>query len=189
MMTHLVLLADPLAIGGQIAAIIICVSLLILVLVALALNLALAFGLSWVREKANLIKILRPSVESVNKTSEAAIQGVAPQESENAVVRTAASIPLKIHTVDKKVDEVSERAAHVLIEVRARTVQVKTVMKVLFLPGITKREARSRIDSSGLEFASPGYRILMEEKSTEIPSGDGSGQTVATNKLKNVLTH
>ncbi len=70
-----VLLAvDPVLAGfGQTSAIIICLFLLVFIIITVALALGMVFATSWVNEKANLIKMLRPTVDSVNKTSEAAI--------------------------------------------------------------------------------------------------------------------
>ena len=72
---HLLLASDPLAMAGQIAAIVLLLFMLVNILVGLALAVALLFGLSWVREKAALVKKLRPVVDSVNITAVAAIKG------------------------------------------------------------------------------------------------------------------
>jgi hypothetical protein len=83
--------ADPVLAGfGQTAAIIICLFLLVFVLVTVAFALVMVFATTWVREKSNLIKMLRPTVDSVNETSEAAIQGRAPADDKNTIVRTIA---------------------------------------------------------------------------------------------------
>ncbi len=78
---------------GQLAAIIICLFSVIFILITVAFNLALALGTGWLREKANLIKMLRPTVDSVNKTSEAAMQGQAPPQDGDAIARNIAKVP------------------------------------------------------------------------------------------------
>ena len=181
-----------LAAWGQLAAIIICFYILVFVLLALVFNLVMAFGLGWVREKAELIKLLRPSVDSVNKTAEAAMQGVPPDANENAIVRTVSSLPAQMHTLDKKVEGASERVAKGVIEFHARAVQVQTIAKAFFLPGLTKPRARSKAEQDGLQFKSPGYQTLMEQKAPEVPAepapGDGYVQTVTASQLKNVAS-
>src|SRR5689334_24598761 len=88
-MMDMVLAVNPiLAAWGQVAAIVICLYILIFVLIAVAFNLGMAFGVAWVREKVELLKMLRPYVDSVNKTSEAAVHGVPPVENENKIVQT-----------------------------------------------------------------------------------------------------
>src|SRR5690242_16553332 len=113
---------------GQLAAIIICLFAFIFILIAVAFNLAMVFGTAWLREKVNLIKMLRPTVDSVNKTTESALQGQPPAEDGNAVVRTIARVPTGVQAADKKVDEVTDKVAETAIEFRARTVQVRTIV-------------------------------------------------------------
>src|SRR5437588_5887597 len=138
---QLAIAANPiLAMWGQIAAIVICLFVLIFVLLAVAFNVLMAFGMTWVREKVDLIKMLRPTVESINKASESVSQGVAPTANENAIVRTVASLPTNVHAIEKKVQRSTDPAANVVIEIRARTVQVQTVVKAFLLPGLMRRK-------------------------------------------------
>ena len=188
-MIYLVLAVNPtLAAWGQLAAIVICFYLLVFVLIALAFNLGMSFGLAWVREKVQLLKMLRPYVDSVIKTSEAAVQGVPPTENENKVVQAVAEVPARVHTIDKQVDQVTNRAANAVIEFRARTVQAKTIVKAFFLPGLVKRESAAA-EQEGYEFKSPGYRMLIEEKAPDVPVTPGEGaayeQAVPSTQLKN----
>lgn len=188
-MIYLVLAVNPtLAAWGQLAAIVICFYILVFVLIALAFNLGMSFGLAWVREKVQLLKMLRPYVDSVNKTSEAAVQGVPPTESENKIVQAVAEVPVRVHTIDKQVDQVTNRAANAVIEFRARTVQAQTIVKAFFLPGLVKRESASA-EQEGYEFKSPGYRMLIEEKAPDVPVKPGEGaayeQAVPSTQLKN----
>jgi hypothetical protein len=188
-MMHMVLAVNPiLAAWGQVAAIVICFYVLVFVLIALAFNLGMSFGLAWVREKVQLLKLLRPYVDSVNKTSEAAVQGVPPTENENKIVQTVAEVPMRLHTIDKQVDQVSDRIANAVIEFRARTVQAQTLVKAFFMPGLLKRQTVPEI-SEGHEFKSPGYQMLMEEKAPKVAvtpeEGGAFEQAVTSSQLKN----
>ncbi|MBV9259296.1 MAG: hypothetical protein JO215_14875 [Ktedonobacteraceae bacterium] len=181
---------DPVLAGfGQTSAIIICLFLLVLIVLTVAFALVMVFATSWVREKSELIKMLRPTVDSVNKTSEAAVQGQPPAEDKNAVVRTIAKVPSGIHTADKKVDEVTDKVAHGVIEFRARTLQVQTVIKTFLFPAATAvRQDRPVVTEEGLQFNSPGYQELMKEKvlpsATTPETGDGYAQTVGASQLR-----
>lgn len=177
--------------GGQIAAIVICLFTFLLVVISLALHFALAFAFTWVRDKAELIKQPRPRLDSVNKATEAALEGVEPTAIENPVVRTIATVPVKVHTAEQKVDQVSDRVAGALIELRARTFQAQAIAKAFMAPGLIRRKpAPVLADEEGLEFKSPGYRRLMEQQAPEVPvapeGGDGYAQTVTASQLKNV---
>jgi hypothetical protein len=191
-MLSFVLAVDPiLALGGQIAAIVICVFTLILVLISLALHFVLAFATTWIREKTELVKAPRPKLESVNKATEDALEGVEPTRIENAAVRAVSELPARVQAADHKVDQVSDRVAAALIEFRARTVQAQTILKAFVVPRSTSRELVSpTYKEDGLEFKSPGYRKLMEEKAPEIPvapeTGDGYAQVVAAERLRDV---
>jgi len=100
-----------------------------------------------------------------------------------------AEVPWLVHTIDKQVDQGSERVTKAVIEFRARTVQVQTIVKAFFLPGLVKREAVREIGEEGYEFKSPGYRILMEEKAPEVAvtpkEGAAYEQAVTSSQLKN----
>jgi hypothetical protein len=160
---------------GQLAAIIICLFVFIFVLVTVAFNLAMVFGTSWLREKTNLVKMLRPTVDSVNKTTESALQGQPPAQDGNAIVRTIAQVPTGIQAADKKVEEVTDKVANVAIEFRARTLQVQTVVKAFLFPA-REEPQNGAVSDEGLQFNSPGYRKLMKEKAPEVSEpviGDG----------------
>ena len=175
-----VLAGDPLAPWGQAAAIILSLYMFIYILIGLAVSAGLMFGLSWVRQKTELIKKLRPTVESVNHTLEEANKGELPppRPDENKIVHTIAQVPMTVTKIEKKVDEGSERVAHAVIEFRARTQMVKQVAKAFFLPGLARHAPRRQLEA-GVDFKSPGYRMLMEKAATEVPSGVGDGNTSA----------
>jgi hypothetical protein len=157
--------------AGLIAAIVICLFIFIYVLLAVAINLGLAFIGGWMNEKIKIIKVLRPYVDSVNETTEAAERGVKPSPQANPVARTVANVPLTMQKVDKQVDQVSDRVANVVIEARARANQVGAVAKAFFLPGLVRREqlsARNVDVAKEIDPVSPGYqmRIAQQEAST-----------------------
>jgi hypothetical protein len=66
-----------------------------------------------------------------------------------------------------------------VIEFRARTEMVKQVAKAFFLPGLTRRTSRSQLEEAGVDFKSPGYRMLMEKAATEVRSDTVDGNTSA----------
>lgn len=172
-----VLASDPLAPWGEAAAIVILLYTLVSILVGLALVLGLTLGFSWAREKAELVKKLRPIVDSVNATAQAATKGALPAAgaTDNKVVRSVAEIPAYARTIEEKVDQGSNRVASTVIEFRARTEMAKTVLKAFFLPGLTHRP-QTVLQQEGLEFKSPGYRMLVEEAAPgEISTEPGSG--------------
>ncbi len=134
-MIRLVLAANPvLAMLGQMAAIVIGLCVLIFILLAIAFNVLMVFVMTWMSEKINFIKMLRPTVESINKARELVSQGVEPTANENPMVRRIASLPTNMHAFDKKVEQSTDRVANAVIELRARTVQVQTIVKVFLLP-------------------------------------------------------
>jgi hypothetical protein len=184
------LASDPLATGGQIAAIIVLIFLVAFILIGLALALVLLLGMAWVREKIELIKRIRPVVNSVNTNVQAAIDGTlpAPRADENKIMRTAEEIPAYTHTLEQKVDQGSNRVAGTVIEFRARTMMAQTMLKAFFLPGLTNRPQKL-LEAEGASFRSPGYRILMEEKASgdRTPSpGQEYESSVTAAELKGV---
>src|SRR5438105_4116062 len=160
-----VLVGDPLAPWGQAAAVILLFYMFLSVIIGLAVALGLMLGLTWTRQKVELIKRLRPTVDSVNTASEAAIKGALPPPgaNDNKIVHTVAEVPAYTHTIEKKVEEGSDRVASAVIEFRARTEMAKTVLKSFFLPGLTHRGQQRVLQEEGVAFKSPGYRMLVEE--------------------------
>lgn len=188
-MMHLVLGDDALLASlGQIAAIIIALFFFLLILLLLAFHLLMSFLTSWLREKAELLKLLRPVVESVNTAHTAAQNGVAPDTNQSVVVRTVATLPSRLQSVDQRVVGTSDRVLGTVIEMRARAAQAKAIAKAFFLPGLARRERISQVDQEGLEFASPGYRKLMQEAEATASSVDGTN-SVSSERLKDVPTH
>ncbi len=134
---------------GQVAAIILLLYLLVYIVIGLALAGGLMFGVAWVRDKAELIKKLRPTIRSVNE----AIQNpeAANGETANVLVKAVHSIqsiaiPEKlegvehsVQSVEQKVGQGADRVASAVIEFRARTAQAQGILKAFFLPGLTRR--------------------------------------------------
>jgi len=168
-MEGLVLAANPiLATMGQIAAIVICLFVLIFVLLAVAFNVLMTFAMTWVREKVDLIKMLRPTVESINKTTELVSQGGAPTVSENTIVRAVASLPANVHAIDKKVEQATDRAASTIIEFRARTVQVQTVLKAFLLPSLMRRKPATPASDGAPELKGlDSWQVIGEQSSSQ----------------------
>ena len=79
-----------------------------------------------------------------------------------------------------------ERVAHAVIEFHARTEMVKQMAKAFFLPGLTKRTSRSKLEQAGVDFKSPGYRMLMEKASSKgaAGSGDRNAQAVGASQIR-----
>jgi hypothetical protein len=173
MMLLYLLASNPIAAWGQAAAILLVIELFFFVLIGLALMGGLMFGLSWVREKTELIKKLRPTVDSVNTKTEEAISGTLPPAgpNENKIIHTVAEVPAKIEGVEKKIDQGADRVAEVVIEFRARTMMVEGIVKGFFAPRAVQQELEGRREDVG--FASPGYRRLVEEKVPEVPDQVG----------------
>ena len=183
---YIFLASDPLAMWGHIAAIILLIYLLVFILIGLALAFVLLVGMTWVREKVELIKMIRPTVNSVNKTTQAAIAGTLTEakDDENKLIRTAAEIPAYAHEIETKVDQVSDRVASAVIEFRARSMMAKSMLKAFFLPGLAHR---TQAQLEGVGFRSPGYRILIEEKASGdevVGAGEGYAGSVKASQLK-----
>src|SRR5579859_3490780 len=156
--------------AGQIAAILICLFAFVFILLAEVFNLAMALGMAWLAEKIQAIKLLRPTVESVNKATESALQGLPPDRNQNSVIRTAASIPPTMQKLETKIDQSTGKVADAVIEFRARTVQAKTILKAFFVPRSRHKTLEKPVgDEARLEFNSPGYRMLATERPEAIP--------------------
>lgn len=155
------------AMGGQIAAIILCIFFLITIILMLAVNLGLAFVLAWIREKANAIKLLRPTVDSMNRSSEAALQGKEIEAiEESKVAQTAAALPGSVHNIDQQVNEVSRKVANAAIEVRARTAQAQAIVMTFLAPNASRQkvmqpESDGRMSVAGVESSKMVEEVKM----------------------------
>jgi hypothetical protein len=157
-------LEQVLAPWAEVAAIILVIELFFFILIWLALNAGLTFLFGWVREKAELIKKLRPVVDNVNATTEAAIKGTLPAAgaNDNKVVRAVAEIPARASSIEEKINQGSDRVAGAVIEFRARTAMVQGIVKSFFLPGLNRPATRMPA------IKSPGLKMLLEEHAPEV---------------------
>lgn len=169
MMLTLLTVNPTLAVWGQIAAIIICLSLFIFVLVTLIFQVFMAIASDWIAKKSELIKAIRPQVNTINQTVEKATQGEPVSPDANPILRTVATIPATLNTVDQRVERTTTQVSNAAIEFHARTQQAKTVLKAFFLPGLMRPAPKKLLDKDGLEFQSPGYRSMIERSAPEIP--------------------
>lgn len=196
-MLHLsyVLADGALAAWGQIAAIVLLLYMFVLIVIGLVLAFVLMLGLNWIRQKAELIKKLRPTVDSINTTTEDAVKGLLPPPSsqyaahatQEKIVRTVAQVPLYAHNVEQKIEQGSDKVAGAVIEFRARTEMAKGMLKAFFLPGLTHRlQEKTVLEQEGVGFRSPGYRMLVDKVSDETPSEYGTGYTggIRSSQLK-----
>ncbi len=134
---------------GYAAAIILLIFMLVNILLGLALAVGLMFGTAWVRDKAELLKKLRPTIRDVNEALRNP-ESVKPESAHGLVkvihtVQTA-GIPQRVEGVEhgvqsvgQKVNEGADRVAGALIEFRARTAQAQGMLKAFFLPGLTRK--------------------------------------------------
>ena len=149
-----VLASDPLAAWGHAAGIILAIYMFVPLLVGLALALALMYAFAWIREKSELVKKLRPTVDSVNMAIESPsdetlpatvdhsnrlVQGVHTLQSVQ-LVQKAKDVQRQAGSIEQKVEQGTGRVAGPVIEFRARTVMVQGMLKAFFLPGLTKQK-------------------------------------------------
>jgi len=157
--------ANPIiAAGGQIAAIILCIFFLVTIILMLAVNLGMAFLLSWTREKVNVIKLLRPTVDSVNKSSEAALQGKEVEAiEESKVAHTAAALPGSVHNINQQVNQVSSQVANAAIEFRARTAQAQAIVMTFLAPNAYRQKAMQPESDGRVPVADVERSKMVEE--------------------------
>ncbi|HZS76249.1 MAG TPA: hypothetical protein VFA41_06510 [Ktedonobacteraceae bacterium] len=141
---------DILATWGQIAAIILAIYMFVNILIGLAFALGVSVLFAWIREKANLVKKLRPAVDDLNRTIETppdqALPVTVPQDNKILqivhkaqgidVTQKAEMVEHTAQNVEKKVDQGADKVAQAVIEFRARTMMVKAMAKAFFLPGL-----------------------------------------------------
>lgn len=142
-----VLASDGLAAWGQVAAIVLALYVFVTLLVGLVLAAALMFGFAWIREKAELLRQLRPRITQLNRAVIAARRGdpLPPDVADNKVIAAVAQAPRMVERVatgasnmEQRVDQGSQRVANAVIEFHARTAMVKTMARAFFLPGLAR---------------------------------------------------
>jgi len=153
-----VLASNILAPLGQAAAIILALYMLVFILIGLGFCLLFMYGLTWVREKAELVKKLRPTVDSVNTTIESGTSETLPATVDQnnklvqavhrvqsvQVVQKAKIAQKQVENIGEKVDQGTDRVANTVIEFRARTVMVQGMLKTFFLPGLEGERSRRK---------------------------------------------
>lgn len=169
-----VVASDILAPFGQAAAIFLAIYMFVFILIGMAISVLLTIGFTWVREKSELVKKLRPTVESVNTTIDAGDSETLPAvvDQNNKLLQTIHTIQLvqveqkardvqkQVNNIESKVDQGTDRIAEAVIEFRARTVMAQSMLKAFFLPGLVKQKPRSPLllpnllDTSGSAKAS-----------------------------------
>ena len=189
---------SPLAVLGQIAAFILILELLVYVLLAVVLNGVFAIAFTWIREQAELIKKLRPMVDSVNSTTEAAIKGTLPAASadDNKIVRAVAQITAQANAIEGKIEQGADRVAYAMIELRARTVMVQGIARAFLstrqqrLPAPKSPEVMVLPVGAGVDRREEGE--LASARSSEIntpaEAGDGRVDLAATRNIKKKKT-
>lgn len=192
-----------LGVAGPIAAIIIGLYMVIFIVLALAISALAAFVAYWVRNKSEVIKLLRPTVDSVNKTTEAFQKGVAPADVGNELIRTIAQNTARVQAVDQQVSQISDRVVGSAIEFRARSMQVKAVVRAFLHPTrsiISSDEVRPGsmlVEQAGVDGSKPMEQTDAINQSLPIPPlapvgtdlSYPNGQGTATSQHKNVPVH
>ncbi len=187
-MLHAVLAEALLTSLGQIAAILIGLFAFIFFLLLIAFHVLMSFLTSWLREKAEMLKLLRPVVESVNVAHEEAERGIAPDGNQSPVVRVVATLPGRLQSVDQKVERAANHVAGAVIEMRARAMQARAVAKAFFLPGLARREHLMAQGRLRRETASPGYHRLMQEAQEAATRAEQAEETTSE-WHRDVATH
>jgi hypothetical protein len=146
-MDMIILASSGLAPWGQAAAIVLGIYLFLSILVGLGLAVALLFAFSWLREKSELIKKLRPTIDQTNRALVATQHGepLPTEVADNKIVQIVTRVPIVVATlpgrvsaVDQKIEHGSDRVAGAVIEFHARTEMVKGIARAFFLPGLTR---------------------------------------------------
>lgn len=132
---------------GQLAALILIFYLFFLILITLVLSAALMFILAGLRGQAERLRHLRPAINRLNHALVLAQRGepLPPEFIDHQLIqivsqipRVTATLPAKASAVEQKVVQGSDRVAHTVIELRARTEMIKGMAKAFFLPGLTR---------------------------------------------------
>jgi hypothetical protein len=144
-----------------------------------------------VRQKAELVHKLHPTVDNINETVQDAIQGT-PDKDANVIVRSVASVPAGVKSIDKRVDNVSDRVAKGVIEFRARTAQVVTVARAFVVPQRVKREIEVGGNGRSLNLSEQLAGVEKERRAAEVAveaaTSNGRAKPMAAAQLKDVPT-
>src|SRR5258708_9172101 len=158
---------------GQAAAIVILLYVFASIIMGVVLTAVMMFLFAWLREKAELIKKLRPAVDQVNEAMLASQRDepLPPQIADNKLVQVVAQVPkladstlTRVSSIEQKVDYGSTRVADAVIEFRARTEMVKGMARAFFLPGLTKRRAIAPVAQLASEQVAAPEEQPMEQE-------------------------
>ncbi len=192
---------------GRIAAIILTLYLFIFALFFLVASILLLVGNTWLRGKVDLLKNLRLVAERIDTAMHApsgeilpaivepddrfgqAIQAIHTVQSVQ-VVQKAKDVQRQVNTIEKTVDQGTDRVASAVIEFRARTVMVQGMLKAFFLPGLTKPKPRTALspqatlksltpEPSGVAIATPDPPDRVDDRQVQ-PIGAGQPKPLAS---------
>jgi hypothetical protein len=208
----LILLQEELVVVlGRIAAIVLTLYLFIFALFFMVAALLLLFGNAWLRDKVDLLRNLRllagridtamhvpsgemlPAVLEPDDALERAVRAIHTVQSVQ-VVQKAKDVQKQASTIEKTVDQSTDRIANAVIEFRARTVMVQGILKAFFLPGLTKQkphvpllpQARPDIliaESSGVAAAVPDSSDKVDDRQVQ-PVGAGQPKPPASERAE-----
>lgn len=177
---------------GRIAAIILVLYVFIFALFFLVAATLLLYGNAWLQGKVDLLKNLRLVAERIDTAMHVPSGEMLPAilEPDNAlgqaiqaihtvqsvqVVQKAKDVQRQVNTLEKTIDQDTDRIASTVIEFRARTVMVQGMLKAFFLPGLTKQKPRAALlpqatldsltaESSGVAIAVPGPLDSVDDR-------------------------
>lgn len=170
------MLVGGLAPWGQAAAIVLALYLFVSILLSLVLAGVLMFGFAWVREKAELVKKLRPVLNRFNEVLAASQHGdpLPPEIASNKIVSAVVQVPRmtaglsdRAGTIEEKVEQSSERVAQAVIEFHARAEMVKGMARAFFLPGLKK--SRASVSSERMAHLEDEQAVVRERHAEEQP--------------------
>jgi len=199
-----ILAEDLLTALGRIAAIILVLYVFVFAVAGLLASVLLLYGNTWVRERVDLLKNLRLIVQSidtvVHSTSSETLSATLASDNrlEQAahaikmlqsaqVVQKTKDVQREVNTIEQKVEQGTDRVAEAVIEFRARTVMVQSMLKAFFLPGLTQQKPRAPLLlkealDSGDGSISPGESTNVVVAQPNLP--DGQVQPAGAGQLK-----
>jgi hypothetical protein len=195
-MLHLILADDDLLTTlGRIAALVLVIYVFLFAVLFLFGSWLLLVGNAWVRDKVLLLHQLRSLVETIDTAihtppSESLPANLEPDNRFGQVleaIHTAQAVQVveiakntqkQVNNIENKVEPVADRIADGVIEFRARTVMVQSMLKAFFLPGLVKLKPSGPLL---LPEAIDGARSSAVEVTEESSSlHDGSSNIVVT---------
>ena len=192
---------------GRIAALVLTLYLFIFALFFMVAALLLLFGNAWLRDKVELLRNLRLFAERIDTAIHVPSGEMLPaiMEPENALgqaiqaIHTVQSVQVsqkvkdaqrQASSIEKTVDQSTDRIASAVIEFRARTVMAQGMLKAFFLPGLTKQKPRATLlrqatpasipaESSRVAIAVPGSLDSFDDSQVQ-PGDTGQPEPLAS---------